>query len=580
MAAMISSTEIPVSAPTNSLVNPMLTDMYQISMSYAYWKAGRHNDHAVFDLFFRKNPFKGEFCVFAGLDEVQKHLSSFRFTESDVAYLRTVLQDCDEEFFNYLLSLDCSRMRVFSVQSGTVVFPKIPLLRIEGPLCVGQLLETTLLNLINFPSLIATNAARMRHAAGDDKKLLEFGLRRAQGPDGAVSASKYAYLGGFDGTSNVLAGKLTGIAISGTHAHAYVMTYSGLHEITPEHSMMKAIDGRSVDFLELVKQIRAELGYFHTNNGELAAFISYAVAFPTGTLCLVDTYDTLQSGVLNYICVACALLTLGYTPRGIRLDSGDLSYLSRAARELFRDVDTRLTNLKDEELAVSPALAKIKQLYTGNANATGSAVGGNHGWRMANSIIVASNDINEDVLVSLNRQGHEIDCFGIGTHLVTCQKQPALGCVYKLVEINSIPRIKLSQEVEKLVIPCSKNVYRLYGKDGQPLNDFMTATDEPAPEVGVRLLCRHPFAENLRAYVTPSRVEALLNLVFDGPNGFAAPIESLETARDRCRAQLRNIRNDIVRTLNPTPYKVSTSVYLFDYMHKLWLEEAPVADLS
>jgi nicotinate phosphoribosyltransferase len=171
----------PIPPPTNSLVNPMLTDMYQVSMSYAYWKAGRHNDHAVFDLFFRKNPFKGEFCVFAGLDEVQKHLSAFKFTVSDIEYLKTVLVNCDSGFFDYLLTLDCSKMRVYAVQSGTVVFPKIPLLRIEGPLCVGQLLETTLLNLINFPSLIATNAARMRKAAGPDKKLLEFGLRRAQG---------------------------------------------------------------------------------------------------------------------------------------------------------------------------------------------------------------------------------------------------------------------------------------------------------------------------------------------------------------------------------------------------------------
>ena len=386
------------------------------------------------------------------------------------------------------------------------------------------------------------------------------------GPDGALSASKYAYVGGFDGTSNVLAGKLTGVAISGTHAHAYVMTYTGLHEITD--STIKTPEGGSVEFLKLVTQIREELGYSCTNNGELAAFISYAMAFPAGTLCLVDTYDTLQSGILNYICVACALLLVGYIPRGIRLDSGDLSYLSRAARSVFHAVDASIAS---EDQSQHPALLKLQQIFAMNTAS---------GWRLANSTIVASNDINEEVLVSLSREGHEIDCFGIGTHLVTCQKQPALGCVYKLVEINGTPRIKLSQEVEKLVIPCSKNAYRLYGKDGQPLNDFMTSTNEPAPEVGVRLLCRHPFAENLRAYVTPSRVETLLQLTFDGPNGFAAPIESLEVARDRCRAQLKSIRNDVVRTLNPTPYKVSTSLHLFDYMHKLWLEEAPVADLS
>jgi nicotinate phosphoribosyltransferase len=389
-------------------------------------------------------------------------------------------------------------------------------------------------------------------------------LLASTGPDGALSASKYAYVGGFDGTSNVLAGKLTGIAISGTHAHAYVMTYSGLHEI--KDTTIKTPEGSNVEFLALVLQIRAELGFETTNSGELAAFVSYAQAFPAGTLCLVDTYDTLQSGVLNYICVACALLTLGYTPRGIRLDSGDLSYLSKAGRKLFDDMDTAIA-----AAAVStPALHAVRKIMEATPG----------GWRLGQSVIVASNDINEDVLIALSREGHEIDCFGIGTHLVTCQKQPALGCVYKLVEINGIPRIKLSQEVEKLVIPCSKNAYRLYGKDGQPLNDFMTATDEPAPEVGVRLLCRHPFSENLRAYVTPSRVESLLQLVFDGPAGFAAPVESLEAARDRCRAQLQSIRNDVVRTLNPTPYKVSTSPYLFDYMHRLWLEEAPVADLS
>jgi len=252
---MSSNTSPPADAiaPTNSLVSPLLTDLYQITMTYAHWKNNRHNEEAVFELFFRKNPFRGQFTVFCGLDEVVKHVSSFRFSSEDVAYLKSTpaLAHCDAAFFDeYLLNLDCSQVKLYAMQEGSLAFPRVPLVMVCGPLGIGQLLETTLLTLINYPSLIATNAARMVLAAQQDhcgsstereedfpqqcKKLpacVEFGLRRAQGPDGGFSASKYAYIGGFAGTSNVLAGKMLDIPVVGTHAHAFVQCYASLEEV-------------------------------------------------------------------------------------------------------------------------------------------------------------------------------------------------------------------------------------------------------------------------------------------------------------------------------------------------------------
>jgi nicotinate phosphoribosyltransferase len=219
-------------ATTNPLMCASLTDLYQLSMCYAYWKNGRHEDHAVFDLFYRKNPFKGEYVIFAGLSEAMSLVSSFKFSQEDVDHLReSSLPGCDPQFYDWLLSVDCSQVRIVAQEEGSVVFPRVPLLVVEGPLAVVQLLETPLLNAVNFASLIATNASRFRRAAGQDKLLLEFGLRRAQGPDGGLSASRYSVVGGFDGTSNVLAGRLFGLPVKGTHAHSYVQSYSSLEEV-------------------------------------------------------------------------------------------------------------------------------------------------------------------------------------------------------------------------------------------------------------------------------------------------------------------------------------------------------------
>jgi nicotinate phosphoribosyltransferase len=416
------------------------------------------------------------------------------------------------------------------------------LLRVEGPLGVAQLVETTLLNLVNYPSLIATCAARMRMLAGSSKRLLEFGLRRAQGPDGAMSASKYSVIGGFDGTSNVLAGKLFDLSVAGTHGHAYIMSYISLQDLARTTIVDPANKAEQIEFLDIVfqkRQLFEDLGFGHTNEGELAAFVSYAQAFPNGFLALVDTYDTLTSGVKNFIVVSLALLEIGYIPRGIRLDSGDLAYLSKMCRQLFKTVDSRM------QLSFFASL-----------------------------MISASNDINERVLAALDNQGHEIDCFGIGTHLVTCQAQPALGCVYKLVEIKGNPRIKLSQEIEKLVIPCKKVVFRLYGKDDIAILDLIQMGQEPAPTVGKSILCRHPFESHKTCRVTPSRVEEVLTAIWEG-GALAKPIPSIAEVRDHRAFQMAHIRTDITRTINPTPYMVSLSENLFQFMHNLWKEYAP-----
>uniref|UniRef100_A0A0B7A971 Nicotinate phosphoribosyltransferase n=1 Tax=Arion vulgaris TaxID=1028688 RepID=A0A0B7A971_9EUPU len=464
----------------NGLVQALLTDLYQITMAYSYWKCGKMNDESVFDLFFRKNPFQGEFTIFAGLDECIKLVQSFHFSDSDIEYLKTVMPfTTDPEFFTYLRTISTKEVTLFAVPEGEVVFPKVPLITVTGPLAVVQLLETPLLNLVNYASLVATNAARFRLAAGPEKILLEFGLRRAQGPDGALSASRYCYLGGFDGTSNVLAGKLFGIPVKGTHAHAFVTAFINLQDV--KFRFLMSADGkRQSDFVDLCLKYQQELHSVidflsdQVVEGELAAFISYALAFPTGFLALIDTYDVIRSGLPNFCTVAMALHELGYQAQGIRLDSGDLSYLSKVVKSKF---------------------IKIAEHYK-------------LPW-FENLNIVASNDINEDTIHSLNQQGHTISCFGIGTHLVTCQKQPALGCVFKLVEVNKKARIKLSEDVEKVTIPGKKNVYRLYGADGTALVDLLQDSAEQPPRVGQRVLCRHPFQETKRAYVIPAAVKQL-----------------------------------------------------------------------
>ncbi|XP_037709421.1 nicotinate phosphoribosyltransferase isoform X3 [Drosophila subpulchrella] len=529
----------------NGVVQPLLTDLYQITMAYAYWKSEKTDDTAVFDLFFRNNPFHGEFTIFAGLEECLKFLDSFHYSQSDIEYLKQTLPEgIEHEFFEYLGNLTARDVTLYAIDEGTVAFPRVPIIKIEGPLIIVQLLETTLLTLVNYASLMATNAARYRMVAGKHVKLLEFGLRRAQGPDGGLSASKYSYTGGFDGTSNVLAGKLFNIPVKGTHAHAYITSFSSIGELKTRLIKHKQT-GIMEDLLEHAVKHRALLSHLldvsteESSEGELAAMVSYAIAFPDGFMALVDT-----SGLLNFSAVALALNDLGYHALGIRIDSGDLAYLSCLARETFEKVAERFK---------VPWFNKLT--------------------------IVASNDINEDTILSLNEQGHKIDCFGIGTHLVTCQRQPALGCVYKLVEINGQPRIKLSQDVEKVTMPGNKNAYRLYSADGHALIDLLQKVSEPPPAVGQKVLCRHPFQESKRAYVIPSHVESLYKVYWKAGK-ICQQLPTLEQVREKVQISLKTLRNDHKRTLNPTPYKVAVSDNLYNFIHDLWLQNAPIGELS
>lgn len=490
--------------------------------------------------------------MFAGIEECIRLIANFRFTEKEMAFLRSAMPTCEDGFFDYLMEIDCSDVEVYAIDEGSVVFPKVPLMRVEGPVSVVQLLETPLVNLVNYASLVTTNAARHRFVAGKTKTLLEFGVRRAQGPDGGISASKYCYIGGFDATSNVAAGRLFGIPLRGTHSHAFVSSFMSLDEIVDKE--LQSCDGSitCADFVSLVQMWLGKLQrtkylcdiFCETNKSELAAFISYALAFPQNFLALVDTYDVMKTGVPNFCAVALALNDLGYKASGIRLDSGDLAYLSIQTRKFFKVIEN--------EFAVSN-FGKMK--------------------------ITASNDLNEETLDALNKQGHEVDCFGIGTYLVTCYNQAALGCVFKLVEINDEPRMKLSEDVTKVSIACKKRCFRLYGKEGYPLVDIMTGENEAFPKVGERILCRHPFNESKRAYIVPQRVEELLKCYWPQNSNKSRKLPSLNEIRDRCLQQLSQMRPDHMRRLNPTPYKVSVSAKLYDFIHFLWLSEAPVGEL-
>ncbi|KAL3798529.1 hypothetical protein HJC23_011833 [Cyclotella cryptica] len=604
-AGITASAAKPVPTPSNNLVTPLLTDLYQITMAYAYWKTNQHLRPAHFELFFRKNPFGGSYTLFAGLDEVLKFLAHFRFSEDDIRFLRNTpqLSHCEPAFFDdYLSNLDCSDVVVHAMREGSMAFPRVPLITVTAPLGIGNLIETTLLTLVNYPSLVATNACRMvvaargqfwEETAGSSPplrtskssspprsshphsgfrksiqmteggmtdirlrkpKCVEFGLRRAQGPDGGFSASKYSYLGGFHATSNVLAGKMLDMPIAGTHAHSFVQSYTSLELV--EGAKLKPFrpaagigvetkDEEMVLLLPIVLKYRHDLGWEETNDGELAAFVGYAVSFPNSFLCLIDTYDTLQSGLRNFILVSLALNDLGYTPRGIRLDSGDLSYLSLECEYVFHEMAERCQRGFFYDLD-----------------------------------IVASNDINESVLNSLNKQGHAITMFGIGTNLVTCQAQPALGCVYKLVEVDEQPRIKLSNDLEKVLIPGRKVAYRLFGEAGWPLLDLLVCRNETnRPTAGERVLCRHPFIEQKRVAVVPSRVVQLHSLVFDGKNGVVSGLPSVEETRQFVNDQINHTRADLLRYMNPGEYKVSVSENTFHFLHQLWQNETPVREL-
>lgn len=540
MAAPSSNTCGLIERSIRERVPPLLTDLYQFTMAYAYWRAGRHQEPAVFELFFRDNPFGGGFSLFAGLHDCLLFLRSFRFTDEDVEFLRSVLPPTtDPAFFQFLRGLDCSGVTLRSVPEGTVVFARVPLMEVAGPLAVVQLLETSLLCLVNYASLVCSNAARFRLAAGPRRKLLEMGLRRAQGPDGGLTASRYTHIGGFDLTSNVQAGFLFGIPIAGTMAHSYVTSFTSLEEVWPQ--TLVAVNGEPdpVDFISLTKGwlsrvcelLGAEPGKIR--EGELAAFLSYAIAYPHNFLPVIDSYSVSCSGVLNFCAVALALCELGYRPVGVRLDSGDLCRQSVDVRRLFR--------LCSEHFSVST---------------------------FDSLIIVGTNNISEQSMVELNKKENEIDVVGVGTHLVTCTKQPSLGCVYKLVEVRGRPRMKISEDPEKSTVPGRKAVHRLVDSEGHPFLDLVSLAVESPPEAGLPLSCYPLGCDNTSVSVTPAQVTCLRQEAFT-KGQVTHPLCSAAETRAKVQGSLQTLNPRHKRLQEPDSYTVALSEKLHNLVTEI-----------
>jgi nicotinate phosphoribosyltransferase len=469
----------------------LLTDLYQLTMAYGYWQQGKAEQHAVFHLFYRRNPFAGGYAVAAGLQTVVEYLQNFRFLAEDVEYLAQIPGNDGKPIFStpfldYLQELRLS-VDIDAIPEGTIVFPHQPLLRITGPILQCQLLETALLNIVNFQTLIATKASRVARVAGDEP-VLEFGLRRAQGPDGAMSASRAAYIGGCAATSNVLAGKRYGIPVRGTHAHSWVMSF----------------------------------------DDELEAFEAYATAMPNNCVFLVDTYDTLK-GVRNAIEVGKRLRTQGYRMVGIRLDSGDLAYLSIEARKLLDEAG------------------------------------------FADAAIVASNDLDERLIESLKQQGAKITIWGVGTKLVTAYDQAALGGVYKLGAIrdeNGVwqPKIKLSEQMIKTSNPGIQQVRRFYDSQGEAVADMLF--DESAPPAGQGVMMEQGDFPKRRSFDASLNYEHLVKPVLRSGEQVET-LPSLVAVRNRALDQVKRFTKSILRFDNPHIYPCGLEESLYQVKARL-----------
>lgn len=449
----------------------LYTDYYELTMAQGYYLSGKEQEQTVFDYYYRTNPYKGGYLVFAGLYDLLKILKNFRYDDKNIAFLRK--SGLREEFLNYLKDFKFNAT-IYSVREGEIVFPNEPIVRVEGNIIEAQLIETLLLNYLNFQSLIATKACRIRNVIGE-KAFADFGLRRAQGL-GGVHASRAAVIGGADSTSNVYSGFNYDIPVSGTQAHAWVQSF----------------------------------------DDELEAFRKYAEINPTSTVLLVDTYNTLKSGVPNAIIVAKELEEKGNKLIGIRLDSGDLAYLSKKARKM----------LDDEGL-------DYVQIF-------------------------ASNQLNEYVIKSLNEQGARIDGYGIGTELVTGKDTGALDGVYKLVENNGNPRLKISENIEKITIPGKKKLMRYFDQDNKFFRDgILLANEESANKI------YHPFHRDKNTDVNNFRAEELTQKVME--NG---EILIEEKTPGEINAYLKQRFNQLPdehkRFISPHIYKVGVSENLLD----------------
>ncbi|HEY4299904.1 MAG TPA: nicotinate phosphoribosyltransferase [Candidatus Didemnitutus sp.] len=485
-------------APERFRASALLTDLYQLTMAYGYWKSGTHAKEAVFHLFFRKAPFQSGFTIVAGLEDAIAWLRGLHFSASDLAYLATLTGNDERPLFEpaFLAFLGEFRFTcdVDAVPEGTVVFPNEPLLRVRGPILQAQIVETALLNFINFQTLIATKAARICQAAGDEP-VLEFGLRRAQGVDGALAASRSAYIGGCAATSSVLAGQCFGIPVRGTHAHSWVMSFAD----------------------------------------EPEAFRAYAEAMPNNSIFLVDTYDSIE-GVRRAVEAGRWLRRHGHEMAGIRLDSGDLAYLSIEARRIL-----------DE--------------------------GG-----FPKAVIVASNDLDEHIIASLKQQGARIGLWGVGTKLVTAFDQPALGGVYKLSALRDPAgaweyKLKLSEQAAKISTPGILQIRR-FARNGEFVGDMIF--NEAAPPGGNRVLVDPTNVSRRKGIGIDATAEDLLVPVFRGGRLVYA-LPALAAIRARAHAQMACLHRGTKRLLNPHEYPVGLEPGLFELKTQLIFKARPVA---
>lgn len=471
----------------------MLTDLYQLTMAYGYWKTGEADTEAVFNLFFRKHPFGGGYTIACGLSDAIDLIENLSFGQDDVEYLATLTGNDGEPLFErgfleYLLEMEIT-CDVDAIPEGTVVFPHEPLIRVRGPLIQCQLLETALLTVVNFQTLIATKARRVADAAGGEP-VLEFGLRRAQGIDGGLSASRAAYVGGVAATSNVLAGKLYGVPVAGTHAHSWVMCF----------------------------------------DSEREAFEAYAEAMPNNCVFLVDTYDTIE-GVKQAIEVGQALRERGHEMVGVRLDSGDLAYLSERARELLD-------------------------------------AGG-----FPDAKVIASNSLDEHLIESLKTQGARIGVWGVGTKLSTSYDQAALGGVYKLSAVKRAghdeweDRVKLSEQAIKVSNPGVLQVRR-YEVDGVFCGDLIYDERGELPEQPVMI---DPMDMTRRKRMCDAdATEDLLVPIFEaGQKVYEAP--DVHAVRARAMAQLDKFHKGIKRFKHPHEYPSGLEQGLFEHKTALIL---------
>lgn len=468
-----------------NLSSALFTDFYELTMAQGYWKDNM-NQKVVFDMFFRKNPFNGGFSILAGNETLMDHIMNFRFSEEDIEYL-SEQKIFEKGFLDYLRTFKFSG-DLYTMDEGTVIFPQEPIVRIHANLIEAQILEGLILNQINFQSLIATKTARI-WLASKKAPIMEFGLRRAQGYDGAMSATRAAYIGGAAGTSNTLAGKVFGIPVMGTMAHSWIMSHSS----------------------------------------ELEAFREYAKIYPENSVFLIDTYDTLKSGIKNAIIAGGELVEKGYN-FGVRLDSGDISYLTREVR-------------KELDRAGYPQ-AKIS----------------------------VSNELTEEIITTLVAGGAPINSWGVGTHMVTGGNESSFTGVYKLAARHDkkidkmVPAMKFSDNPAKTTNPGIKNVFRLYDSNGMASADILALEDEIL-ETNKEYRFYHPMVDYRQFSCTAAKIEALLKKRIENGERIQNRItdcEQLKISRKNMQAQLETFDESYKRILNPHIYKVSLTEKLKD----------------